>query len=222
MGLQELKDKFTRLSERRRALEEELDVASAQLEAIEAGMADFAGAQVFFAELAEQTQRQFREQVERLSTAAVHSVFDRPYQVKLSSERKRGRMETEILVVENGEEFQPRAEMGGSMVDLLSFSLRIILWSMQAPRSRNTFILDEPFKFLGAGERLQHAGQMLSEIARSLQVQLIIVTHEEELAELAETAWQVTHDGTESRVIALKLPSAEVKKPTTIKRRAGR
>lgn len=221
MSLQELKDKFTRLSERRRAMAEELDVASAQLKALEAGMDDFARAQVFFAELAEQTQRQFREQVERLSTAAVHSVFDRPYQVKLSSERKRGRMETEILVVENGEEFQPRAEMGGSMVDLLSFAMRIILWSMQAPRSRNTFILDEPFKFLGSGERLQHAGQMLSEIARSLQVQLIIVTHEEELAELAETAYQVTHDGTESRVIVLKLPAAEVKKPT-IKRRAGR
>ena len=109
-----------------------------------------------------------------------------------------------------------------SMVDLLSFAMRIILWSLQADRSRNTFILDEPFKFLGSGERLQHAGQMLSEIARSLQVQLIIVTHEEELAELAETAYQVTHDGTESRVIALKLPTAEIKKPTTIKRRAGR
>lgn len=218
MTLQLLKDKFTRLSERKRALEEELGMAAAQLKSLEAGMDDFARAQVFFAELAEQTQRQFREQVERLATAAVHSVFDRPYQVKLSSERKRGRMETEILIVENGEEFQPRAEMGGSMVDLLSFAMRIILWSMQVPRSRNTFILDEPFKFLGAGERLQHAGQMLSEIARSLQVQLIIVTHEEELAELAETAYQVTHDGVESRVILLKQP----KHDKIIKRRAGR
>jgi DNA repair exonuclease SbcCD ATPase subunit len=185
---------------------------------MESSLEDFARAQVFFSELAEQTQRQFREQVERLATAAVHSVFDRPYQVKLVSERKRGRMETEILIVENGEEFQPRGEMGGSMVDLLSFAMRIVLWSLQSPRSRNTFILDEPLKFLGTGERLQHAGQMLSEIARSLQIQLIIVTHEPELAELAETAYQVTHDGTESHVHLLKFHKYD----KILKRRVGR
>ena len=190
--MQELKDKFTRLSERRRAMAEELDVASAQLKALEAGMDDFARAQVFFAELAEQTQRQFREQVERLSTAAVHSVFDRPYQVKLSSERKRGRMETEILVVENGEEFQPRAEMGGSMVDLLSFAMRIILWSMQAPRSRNTFILDEPFKFLGNETGyLEKAGKLMKELSRRMGLQFIIITHEDDLKVIADKAFSV-------------------------------
>jgi len=206
MTLSILKDKFTRLSERKKAFQEELEITSSQLSRMESSLEDFARAQVFFSELAEQTQKQFREQVERLATAAVHSVFDRPYQVKLVSERKRGRMETEILIVENGEEFQPKGEMGGSMVDLLSFSMRIVLWSLQSPRSRNTFILDEPLKFLGTGERLQHAGQMLSEIARSLQIQLIIVTHEQELAELAKTAYQITHDGKESHVRLLKFP----------------
>lgn len=216
MTLSILKDKFTRLSERKKAFQEELEITSSQLSRMESSLEDFARAQIFFTELAEQTQKQFREQVERLATAAVHSVFDRPYQVKLVSERKRGRMETEILIVENGEEFQPKVEMGGSMVDLLSFAMRIVLWSLQSPRSRNTFILDEPLKFLGTGERLQHAGQMLAEIARSLQIQLIIVTHEQELAELAETAYQITHDGTESHVRLLKFP----KHDKILKRRA--
>lgn len=218
MTLSTLKDKLVRLSERKKAFQEELELTSSQLSRMESSLEDFGRAQIFFSELAEQTQRQFREQVERLATAAVHSVFDRPYQVKLASERKRGRMETEILIIENGEEFQPKGEMGGSMVDLLSFAMRIVLWSLQSPRSRNTFILDEPLKFLGTGERLQHAGQMLSEIARSLQVQLIIVTHEQELAELAETAYQITHNGIESQVTLLKFP----KSTKMIKRRAGK
>jgi DNA repair exonuclease SbcCD ATPase subunit len=219
MNLPDLKDKFTRLSERKRAFQEEHERTMEEITRMESQTADFLRAQTLFAELADQTQRIFREQVERLATAAVHSVFDRPYQVKLVSEKKRGRMETEILIVENGEEFQPRDEMGGSMMDLLSFAMRIILWSLQSPRSRNTFILDEPMKFLGTGERLQHAGQMLSEIARSLACQLIIVTHEPELAELADTAYMVTHDGIESQVSLLKAPAAD-QKPAKLKRRA--
>jgi DNA repair exonuclease SbcCD ATPase subunit len=215
MSLAELKEKCVRLTERRKAYLEEAEYARQEQERLDASLADFGRAQTFFAELAEQTQRQFREQVERLGTAAVRSVFDRPYAVKLVSEKRRGRMETEILIVENGQEFQPTDEMGGSIVDLLSFAMRVILWSLQFPRARNVFILDEPMKFLGTGVRLQHAVSMLAEIARNLQCQLIIVTHDESLATLADTAYKVTHNGVESNVQLIKSP-----KPTILKRRS--
>jgi len=217
MNLPELKDKYLRISERRNGYLEEADHTGKELARMEEQTQDFVRAQGFFIELAEQTQRHFREQVESLATVAVRSVFDRPYSVKLLSEKRRGRMETEILILENGEEFQPKDEMGGSMMDLLSFVMRVILWSLQAPRSRNTFVLDEPMKFLGSGIRLQQAARMLNEISRSLQCQLIIVTHETEvLAALADTAYLIEHNGVESLVELIKEP-----KSIKIKRRAG-
>jgi len=217
MNLPELKDKYLRISERRKGYLEEADHTGKELTRMEEQTQDFVRAQGFFIELAEQTQRYFREQVESLATVAVRSVFDRPYSVKLLSEKRRGRMETEILILENGEEFQPKDEMGGSMMDLLSFVMRVILWSLQSPRSRNTFVLDEPMKFLGSGIRLQQAARMLNEISRSLQCQLIIVTHETEvLAALADTAYLIEHNGVESLVELIKEP-----KSIKIKRRAG-
>jgi hypothetical protein len=217
MNLPELKDKYLRISERRKGLMEEADYTGKELARMEEQTQDFVRAQGFFIELAEQTQRYFREQVESLATVAVRSVFDRPYSVKLLSEKRRGRMETEILILENGEEFQPKDEMGGSMMDLLSFVMRVILWSLQSPRSRNTFVLDEPMKFLGSGIRLQQAARMLNEISSSLQCQLIIVTHETEvLAALADTAYLIEHNGVESLVELIKEP-----KSIKIKRRAG-
>ena len=217
MNLPELKDKYLRISERRNGYLEEADHTGKELARMEEQTQDFVRAQGFFIELAEQTQRHFREQVESLATVAVRSVFDRPYSVKLLSEKRRGRMETEILILENGEEFQPKDEMGGSMMDLLSFVMRVILWSLQSPRSRNTFVLDEPMKFLGSGIRLQQAARMLNEISRSLQCQLIIVTHETEvLAALADTAYLIEHNGVESLVELIKEP-----KSIKIKRRAG-
>jgi DNA repair exonuclease SbcCD ATPase subunit len=216
MTLTRLKDKFLQLSGRRKGLQEELTEIKAEITRMEDQNADFIRAQSFFTELSEKTQSLFRGQVESLATIAVRSVFDRPYTVKLISEKRRGRIETEIVILENGEEFQPKDEMGGSMMDLLSFVMRVILWSLQSPRSRNLFVLDEPMKFLGTGERLQHAGRMLSEISGNLNCQLIIVTHSPELAELANTAYMIHHNGVESVVELIKQP-----KPVKIKRRAG-
>jgi DNA repair exonuclease SbcCD ATPase subunit len=49
---------------------------------------------------------------------------------------------------------------------------------------------------------------MLAEIARELRCQLIIITHDQELAALAETAYQVNHNGVESEIILLKSQEA--------------
>jgi DNA repair ATPase RecN len=89
-------------------------------------------------------------------------------------------------------------ELGGGIVDICSFSLRVVLWTMEAPRSRNVFILDEPGKNLGA--LLPLFGQMLREVSHKLNFQLIIITHDEALAEMADRVFVVTHDGRESHV----------------------
>jgi DNA repair exonuclease SbcCD ATPase subunit len=61
---------------------------------------------------------------------------------------------------------------------------------MQHPRNRNTIILDEPLKNLSAD--LQEKGSaMLKEISKRLNIQFIIVTHEETLTAYADRVFKV-------------------------------
>ena len=164
---------------------------------------NLAKAQYVLTEVQKMTQSRFKDKIEGLVTMAIKSVYDRPFGFELIFERKRDKMEIRPLIYEiiNGQkEYYDNAEdeLGGGIVDICSLALRIVLWTMETPRSRNVFILDEPGKNLGA--LISLFGQMLREISHRLNLQLIVITHEESLIEMADKAWEVTHDGRESHV----------------------
>ena len=133
---------------------------------------------------------------------AIKSIFDRPFQFKVDFDLKRNKSECFLRIQEGEDEepFVPKDELGGGMLDTISFALRIVLWSLQSPRSSNTILLDEPFKFVGQDELLDRAGQMLKEISNRMEIQFIITTHQPKLTEIADKAWKVTHDGKHSIV----------------------
>lgn len=154
--------------------------------------------------VAEQTQLRFKEKVESLVTMAIQSVFDRPFQFVMIFEQKRNKFECRPVVMEDGVEYIPKEDMGGGIVDIISFALRVVLWSLQKPRTRNVLVLDEPMKYVGKGELLDKAGNMLREISHQLGIQLILVTHEPQLSEIADIAYQVSHKKNGSQVELIK------------------
>lgn len=154
-------------------------------------------------EVQKRTQERFKEKIEGLVSLAIKSVYDRPFGFELVFERKRDKMEIKPLIYEiinNKKEYYEDAEneLGGGIVDICSFALRVVLWTMETPRSRNVFILDEPGKNLGA--LLPLFGQMLREVSHKLNFQLIIITHDDALTEMADRVFVVSHDGRESHV----------------------
>lgn len=141
------------------------------------------------------TQEKLKARVDALVTLAISSIFDRPFTFDLQFERKRGRVECTPRIMEGDKEYIPKEDVGGGIIDITSFAMRVVLWSIENPKARNLFILDEPMKFVGKGLLLERAGNVLREIADRLGVQLIVVTHESELASMADTKYIVTHDG---------------------------
>lgn len=145
------------------------------------------------------TQIRFKERVEKLVTLAIRSCFPgRDFDFELSFEEKRNQMEVRPIIYEtvNGvrEPYDdPEDEVHGGLVDVISFALRIVMWSLEIPRSRSIIILDEPMKNMGALITL--GGQMLSEIAHDLGLQLIIITHESELIDIADQAYIIKRVG---------------------------
>jgi DNA repair exonuclease SbcCD ATPase subunit len=141
------------------------------------------------------TQQQMSKYIESLVTLAIRSVFtDSDYKFVVDYKtRKDGRVEVSLLVKEGEQEpFHPEDEEGGGIVDIISFALRVVMWSIQAKRSRNVLILDEPFRF--TGEYTELAGKMLKEVSQKLGIQVVMITHSRELMGIADRVWEVTKE----------------------------
>ncbi len=148
------------------------------------------------------TQQQLEYHFSDIVTSALEAVFPDPYALSVKFVERRGKTECNLQFEgSDGELYEPMGASGGGPIDTASFALRIAAWSMRTPRSRPVFVLDEPFKYLSTDLQPQ-AGQMLREISEKLGVQLIIVTHEQELELCADRLFEVRQKKGISKVTA--------------------
>lgn len=137
------------------------------------------------------TQEQLQFHISGLVTLALRAVFeDDAYEFKVEFVQRRGKTECDLSFVRDKEQIDPLAASGGGVVDVAAFALRAASWSMECPRSRPVLILDEPFRYLST-DLLPKASLMLREISQRLGLQLIMVTHSEELTEDANKVFRV-------------------------------
>jgi len=93
--------------------------------------------------VAEKTQKDFKGHVEALVTKAISPVFGRPYKFILDYGMRGRRASAQPLVQEGNSEPQvPKEDMGASILDVISFANRVVLWSLESPRSRNVVWMD--------------------------------------------------------------------------------
>lgn len=148
-------------------------------------------AQLIIQEVAKQTQSQLEYHISDVVSMALSAVFDDPYEFSLRFVERRGKTEADIVFLREDEEVDPLQSAGGGAVDVASFALRIALWSIGKPRSRNTIILDEPFRFLSA-DLQPKAGEMMKLLSERMGIQFIIVTHNKSLIESADRVFTVS------------------------------
>jgi ABC-type transporter Mla maintaining outer membrane lipid asymmetry ATPase subunit MlaF len=123
---------------------------------------------------------------------ALETVFDNPYELMLDFIERRNKTECDIYFARDGYRVNPVEESGGGTVDVAAFALRIASWSMTIPHTRNTVILDEPFKHLKGLEENKQVLDMIQEISTKLGVQIITVSDERiERAEIEQRADKV-------------------------------
>lgn len=139
-------------------------------------------------EVGKNTQEKLKEYIESMVTTALQAVFEKDYEFKINFNIKRNKPEAELKIKFNGIELDPKDEVGGGIVDVASFALRIVLWSLQKPKTSNILFLDEPFKFLHGN--LDQACKMIKKISENLNLQLIIVTQFEEFFDIADKIFE--------------------------------
>ena len=138
-----------------------------------------------------ETQTKLKFHIEDIVSLALEAVFPKPYELKLNFVQKRNKTECDLTFVRDEMEIDPIEASGVGTIDVAAFALRIASWSMNVPHTRNTIILDEPFRFLSKNYQEQ-ASVMIKEISQKLGIQFIVVTHENALTESADKIFEVS------------------------------
>lgn len=137
------------------------------------------------------TQKQLEFHISSIVTMALEAVFpDNMYTFKVVFEEKRNKTEASIVLEQNGKDMKILESVGGGVVDIISFALRISVWSLQTKSSRATIILDETFKHLSS-HYAEKAGEMLKMLSDKLNIQFIVVSHKEQLVNAADKVFTI-------------------------------
>ena len=113
-----------------------------------------------------------------LITEALSKIFEKDiiFNIKISTYRNQPAVE--VFLTEEGIEVSPQKSSGGGINDIISLVVRIIFIHLQ--NSSKIIILDEPLKFLSL-EYLENASSFISEICERLGIQIIMVSHKQDI-----------------------------------------
>src|SRR5512137_1962425 len=149
--------------------------------------------------VAQETQKSLEYHISSLVSTALASVWENAPKFKAEISIRRKQTECDLHFVEFEEESKPIDSAGGGPLDVTSFALRVSFWSLSLTRRRRTFILDEPFKFVSPD--LQHKiSDMLKMLSEKLNLQIIMISHAEEINYSADRTFLITKEGQLSRV----------------------
>jgi DNA repair exonuclease SbcCD ATPase subunit len=156
----------------------------------------------FFTKIGKVTQDKIIHYFEDITSSMLRLVYGDEYSLKLSFVFRRDKNECDLAVYKGGVEVSLKDECGGGVVDIVSFAMRLAVWSLQSDKTMPIFILDEPFKYVSA-DKLTLVGRAISDLSKRLGLQVIMVSHSDELIEIADKAFRVTESNGVSEVITL-------------------
>ena len=190
MGLSNLRQKLERKKGQQSQLQDDLQTAKKEEEHISVEIINTEAAQAIIQVVAQKTQEELEYRLSEIVSLALAAVFEDPYKLKVNFVIRRGKTECDLLFEKNKEIFDPLTSSGGGAIDIAAMALRVAIWSLTQPRTRNVLILDEPFRFLSREYQVK-ASIMLEELSKKLDLQIIMVSHSESLIEGANKVFRV-------------------------------
>jgi hypothetical protein len=177
MTIKEIRAQYERKKGMWLQLNLNIEKTKQQIEELEKSLRVHEKANVIIQQVGLKTQQQLSYNISDITSLALSSVMDNPYTIHLDFVERRNKTECDIYFVRDGIQMDPFFG-GGGAIDIASFALRVASWSMQNPRSRATLILDEPFKHLKGEQTNRKMLEMVKQISKKLNIQVIMVSDE--------------------------------------------
>lgn len=151
--------------------------------------------QALFARASEYAREQLKSRVEETVTAALLAVFGEGLTFRINIYQVGGQPAAEWQVISQYGNLEvaacPEDARGGGITDVVSLALRLAMLELVRPRVKGPVILDEPGKMISA-EYAENLAGFLKQYAASMGRQVIMVTHNAALADVADKSYLVT------------------------------
>ncbi len=153
-------------------------------------------------------RRESKETMEKLVTNALKMVFqgDHIFHIDFEERAERSEAEFSVSTKYGGEQVvqnDPRDSRGGGIVDVISLALRVALLETSRPRIEGPLILDEPGKHVSE-QYVRQVAEFLNAVCVSFDRQVIMVTHNQHLADAGNIAYHIEIRNGESFVSAVR------------------
>ena len=198
------------LISQRREKEEELAAARQDIEL-------WRDVQILLSKASEFARQQLKTRIEQTVTAALAAIFnDSTMRFEIEMKDIGGKPAADWRVVscykipaKAGDEdvkisaytviASPEDAKGGGVTDVVSLALRLALLELSRPRVEGPVLLDEPGKMISK-EYLPNVAEFLKQYAAKTGRQIILVTHHEALADVADVGYVVKQENGVSEV----------------------
>lgn len=160
------KDEIEYLNKQNESLEKELKINKEALNVVK--------------QMYQHIQNKIHEKIALLVTKCIRSIFLENIEFVIKFEEKKSRTEANLIFVKDDMELDPMESTGGGVMDVASFAIRLAYLMIKKPKPRNLIIMDEPFRFVSEEARYRIRA-LIEQLARDLDIQFIIVTHQSEI-----------------------------------------
>ncbi|HHX18350.1 MAG TPA: ATPase [Clostridium sp.] len=149
---------------------------------------------ILLSRVSEFAREQARVQIESLVTNCLQFIFDTNLEFGIEINEVRGRAEAEFYVISNytGQviKTKPQDARGGGVIDIISLAIRIAMLECSDDEIKGPVILDEPAKHV-SDEYIVQVSEFLKQVTLMFKRQVIMVTHNKHLREMADKWYKV-------------------------------
>lgn len=154
----------------------------------------------FLSSLAMSLQETTLIKIEEILTAVYQFAFETSDSIVIQLDLKRKVPVASFLIKtkKGGKDvlLNPENQEGGGKVEVIALGLRVAGLILLAPQQDRVLILDEPFRQLSSKStsqslNKQRAVQLLKSISEKYKIQMIIISHDAEFTQIADTVYNV-------------------------------
>lgn len=187
--MQKLKERYLELEADRKKIQKDLEKNVQSSELWYNRYENAIKARALIQDVAKMTQNKLTFHISNLVTTCLHSIpFEENYDFEIEFETRRNKTECDIWLSKNGEKIKPTDASGGGICDITSIGLQLAFYFLK--KNRPLMIWDEPCKHLSK-DYSPAAGEMIKMLTEKLNMQILMVTHNKDLAKAADNIIEV-------------------------------
>lgn len=187
---QKIRDKYIGLKDQLDTAKSQLRRTAVSLTLSKSNRTEWLMAREFFIEIAKLTQSDVTEYLESTVSLAIDVIpSDEPQSLLAQFETRRNQQELDLYYQEGDEEpvlIDSKLDLiGNSVEEIIAYASKLCTWSVMNPRPAPFQAHDEPFRALKA-ENIGNVLKFVKEIQEELGLQMLILTHREDIASIAD------------------------------------